>query len=424
MKKYVIYFIFLSLSFLKLNGQNLITVPFSNGFVGDNSANNNSTNVYYTAGATGVGLGWTNLQFTQNSTASIFTLQGNDIVGSVLVTDASGLEKTIDGFIKWRAPSGSVTTMCFQPTTGTNVTLATNGTNGSSTYTITDTKYIGLTFNGQTLSISGVPGSVSGNAATSGLLDLLNNYLTLFPKLSVGNATVVEGTATITVPVTLSAAPTSDVKVYFSVSGGSAVLTSDFLTPTIPASGYFTFLASQPTLLTKNITIPIVNDAINEPTEYFNVILSDPTNASIIDGLGIVTITDNDPIPTADAGPATAVICSNGTYTTTGTATNGTIAWTSSGTGTFANATLGATLYTPSAADMAAGTVTLTMSVTGSGLTVTDNVVLTINEVPTNISASVTTQPSSTVSTGTITVAAPTGANYLYSVNGSTYQPG
>ena len=137
-----------------------------------------------------------------------------------------------------------------------------------------------------------------------------------------------------------------------------------------------------------------------------------------------MTITDNDPIPTADAGPATAVICSNGTYTTTGTATNGSIAWTSSGTGTFANATLGATLYTPSAADIAAGTVTLTMSVTGSGLTVTDNVVLTINEVPTNISASVTTQPSSSVSTGTITVAAPTGANYLYSVNGSTYQPG
>ncbi|MBP5982631.1 MAG: hypothetical protein KA734_02835, partial [Fluviicola sp.] len=422
MKSFFLVAFFSLLSHSNLTAQNFITVPFSNGFVGDNTANNQSTNAYFTAGTSGVGLGWTNLQFAQNSTASIFTLQGNDIVGSVLITDASGVEKTINGFIKWRAPSGQVTTMCFQPTTGTNVTLATNGTNGSSTYTITDTKYIGLTFNGQTLSISGVPGSVSGNAATSGLLDALNNYLALFPKLTIGNATVVEGTATITVPVTLSAAPTSDVKVYFSVSDSSAVITSDFLTPTIPAAGFFTFLASQPTILTKNITIPIVNDAINEPTEYFKVILSDPTNGSITDGLGIVTITDNDPVPTADAGPATGVICSSGTYTTTGTATNGTIAWTSSGTGTFANATLGATLYTPSAADISSGTVTLTMTVTGSGLTVSDNLVLTINPSPTNISASVTSQPTSSISTGTITVAAPTGANLLYSVNGSTYQ--
>ena len=423
--KTLVLFVCFSVSLSYLNAQYYITVPFSNGFVGDNSGTNSSNNAYYTAGAAGVGLGWTNLQFAQNSTASIFTTQGNDIVGSVLITDNSGVEKTINGFIKWRTPSGNTPlTMCFQPAAGTNVTLATNGTNGTPTYVINETKYIGLTFNGQILTISGVPGTVTGNAATSGLLDALNNYLALFPKLTIGNATVVEGTATITVPVTLDAAPTTDVKVYFSVSDSSAVLTSDFLTPTIPAAGYFTFLASQPTLLTKNITIPIVNDAINEATEYFKVILSDPSNASITDGLGIVTITDNDPVPTADAGPATGVICSTGNYTTTGTATNGTIAWTSSGTGTFANASLGATLYTPSVADITAGTVTLTMTVNGNGLTVSDNVVLTINPIPTNISATVSTQPSSTVSTGTITVAAPTGANYSYSVNSSTYQSG
>lgn len=239
MKSFFLVFIFSTLFFTSLKAQFYITVPFVNGFVGDNTANNQSTNAYYTNGASGVGLGWTNLQFAQNSTASTFTLQGNDIVGSVVVTDANGTERTINGFIKWRAPSGQVTTMCFQPTTGTNVTLATNGTNGSASYTITDTKYIGLTFNGRTLSISGVPGTVSGNAATSGLLDELNNYLALFPKLTVGNAAVTEGTATINVPVTLSAAPNTDVTVYFSVNDSTAVITSDFLTPTIPASGFF-----------------------------------------------------------------------------------------------------------------------------------------------------------------------------------------
>ena len=99
MKKYVIYFILLSLSFLKLNGQNLITVPFNNGFVGDNGGSNSALNCYYHSG-TG-GLGFTNVQFAQNSTSTIFTAQGNDIIGMVLITDNSGVEHTINGFIKW-----------------------------------------------------------------------------------------------------------------------------------------------------------------------------------------------------------------------------------------------------------------------------------------------------------------------------------
>jgi hypothetical protein len=37
-----------------LSALNLITVPFNNGFVGNNTANNNSNNAYYTAGVTGV----------------------------------------------------------------------------------------------------------------------------------------------------------------------------------------------------------------------------------------------------------------------------------------------------------------------------------------------------------------------------------
>ena len=162
--------------------QNLITVPFNNGFVGNNGGSNNAPNSYYLSG-TG-GLGWSNAQFAQNSNTNVFVAQGNDIIGMVLITDNNGVEHTINGFIKWRTPSGNNPhTLCFQPATGTNVTLATNSFNGSSTYTITDTKYIGLTFNGSTLTISPVPGTVTGNAATNGLLDLLNSYLASFPTI-------------------------------------------------------------------------------------------------------------------------------------------------------------------------------------------------------------------------------------------------
>ena len=85
-------------------GQNLITVPFTNGFVGLNTGNNSAGSCYYFSGAQG--LGWTNVQFAQNSPTNIFVAQGNDIIGSVLITDFNGVEYEIPGFIKWRTPSG------------------------------------------------------------------------------------------------------------------------------------------------------------------------------------------------------------------------------------------------------------------------------------------------------------------------------
>ncbi|WP_194410411.1 beta strand repeat-containing protein, partial [Dokdonia pacifica] len=101
----------------------------------------------------------------------------------------------------------------------------------------------------------------------------------------------------------------------------------------------------------------------------------------------IVTITV-EAAPTVDAGPATASICSDMMYTVTGgTSTNGTILWTTSGTGTFNDDTAENPVYTPSAQDVTSGVVTLTKTVTGSGACastfVRDNVTLTINEDPT-----------------------------------------
>lgn len=288
--KFYIVILFVSFSYGLLS-QNQISVPFNNGFVGNNTANNQSTVSYYTAGS--VGLGWTNLQFTQNSSAFIFTLQGNDIVGSVLITDVNGVEHTIAGFIKWRAPSGQVTTMCFQPNPGTNVTLATNGTNGSTSYTINDTKYIGLTFNGQVLTIPSTganAGEVSGNAATNGLLDALNNYLATFPGITINDVVLNEGqTATIT--VTLSAASASTITVNYTTVSGTATSPSDYNT----VSGVLTFAAGQ---TSKTITVPIISDNIEEISEIFYISLTDPINASIKDASGSITINPSSgPLP-------------------------------------------------------------------------------------------------------------------------------
>ncbi|WP_299770172.1 gliding motility-associated C-terminal domain-containing protein [uncultured Dokdonia sp.] len=91
--------------------------------------------------------------------------------------------------------------------------------------------------------------------------------------------------------------------------------------------------------------------------------------------------------PTVDAGPATASICSDEMYTVTGgSSSNGTILWTTSGSGSFDDDTAENPVYTPSDLDISAGVVTLTKTVTGTGACssspAVDTVSLTINAQP------------------------------------------
>ena len=97
----------------------------------------------------------------------------------------------------------------------------------------------------------------------------------------------------------------------------------------------------------------------------------------------IITVTA---APTADAGAATGETCSNSDYTASATATNASsILWTTSGDGSFADDSIEDAVYTPGAGDITAGTVTLTMTVSGNGTCsdVADNVVVTVTAAPT-----------------------------------------
>ena len=180
-------------------------------------------------------MGWSNVQFVQNSPTGVFVAQGNDIIGSVLITDSNGTKHTINGFVKWRTPSGnSPSTLVFSPSQ--SVTLATNSANGSATYTLDDTKYIGLTFNGSTITIAN-DGSVSGNAATNGLLDALNAYLALQPKINIANASTIENSGSVNVTVTLSTASTSIVTVKYATLDGTALAGTDYVVPNIAIVG-------------------------------------------------------------------------------------------------------------------------------------------------------------------------------------------
>ena len=359
--------------------QNLISVPFTNGFVGDNTANNVSSNSKYLTA-----LGWSNVQFSQNSPTLQFIelAQGNDIPGTVLITDFLGIQYSIPGFIKWRTPSGNnITTPVFVPTTG--ATLATNSSNGSANYSITTNSYIGLTYNGQTLTIPNTSsggttaGDVTGNAATSGILDSLNSYLGSFSAISIIDYTVNEGAGTATVTVTLSASSANVITVAYTTSDGSTAVGLDYTA----TSGTITFAAGQ---TTRTFTIPIINDATIESNETINITLSDPTNASILDGAGVVTIVDND---TCTVGtPAGSVTVQPTCATTTGTI----VFTTQSG----VEYSIDGTTYQSSATftGVAAGTYTLKVRSTTDNTCTATGATVTVSAVPSAPSSPIVSQ--------------------------------
>jgi hypothetical protein len=260
-----------------------ITVSFSGGFVGTNTGTNSSSPAYSFAE-----MGWSNVQFTQNSPSSVFVAQGNDIIGTVLITDLDGTEHAIPGFVKWRTPSGnSPSTMVFQPSGGSMLDTDNNGSFVASSYAIDTGSYLGLTFNGQSLAFS-EGGAVTGNAATSGLLDVLNNYLAAQPKLAINDVSAGEGAGTFTFTVTLSAASADTVTVQYETHDGTATAGSDYAAL---GTGTLTFLPGQ---TSKTVVVSILDDMAGEGPESFTVLLHDPSFAAISDDTGTGTINDND----------------------------------------------------------------------------------------------------------------------------------
>jgi len=123
--------------------------------------------------------------------------------------------------------------------------------------------------------------------------------------------------------------------------------------------------------------------------------------------------------PTVSAG-VDLTICGNQTSIgLSGTSTTNNGVWTTSGTGTFSPNGLNG-VYFPSAADTAAGTVTLTLTSTNNGgcIAVTDQLVLTITDAPVAVAgADVTVCGNNSTVTLSGTVSVATGG--LWSTNGS-----
>ncbi|HCM60073.1 MAG TPA: hypothetical protein DIS74_06835, partial [Bacteroidales bacterium] len=130
--------------------------------------------------------------------------------------------------------------------------------------------------------------------------------------------------------------------------------------------------------------------------------------------------------PVADAGPGGAVCSTAGVFQVAGAShAGGTVAWSSSGDGSFDDSTLDNPLYTFGPGDYTAGSVNLIMTVTGGGAcgTVGSSATVTINALPEITVAEHRQITCNGLTDGVIRLTAGGGlAPYMFSIDGAPFQ--
>ena len=128
------------------------------------------------------------------------------------------------------------------------------------------------------------------------------------PSVSIGDITVAEGdtgTVAATFAVTLNAPSGRPVTVGYATANNSASSPADYTA----ASGLVSFAAGE---TSKQVTVLVAGDALDEGDESFFVNLATPTNATIGDSQGVGTISDDDPLPALSINDVTVTEGSSG----------------------------------------------------------------------------------------------------------------
>jgi ELWxxDGT repeat protein len=219
------------------------------------------------------------------SIADVALTEGNSgttsAVFSVTLSNASGRGVTVD----WMTANGTATsgqdyvassgTLVFQP--GVSVQLVSVPVLGDGLDEPLESFVVNLS--------SPVNATIADGQATGSIADD-----DPAPGVSVGDVTVIEGDAgavSALFQVTLASPSGQQATVDFTTGNGTALAGSDYTT----TSGTLTFPAGT---VTRTLSVPVLGDDQDEPTESFSVTLTGAVNASIVDGAATGTIVDND----------------------------------------------------------------------------------------------------------------------------------
>ncbi|MGH9201670.1 MAG: Calx-beta domain-containing protein, partial [Vicinamibacterales bacterium] len=348
-----------------------------------------------------------NEQFTVNLTGAVNatiadgqgvgTILNDDPIPTVSIADASVSEgqsgtKVLAFNATLSAASGQIVTVSYATANGT-ATAGTDYVAATSTATFNPgqtTVPINITVNGDTTSepdeqfvvnlSNPANATIADGQATGGILNDDG-----VPTLSITDVTVTEGntgSVNATLTVSLSAASAAEVTVGYATANISAAAGTDYT----GGSGTLSFTSG---ITTRTIVIPVLGDTADEINETFAVNLSAPTNATIADPQGIVTITDNDATPTLAVSNGTVTEGNSGTVNASVTvslsAASGHVVTVAYAT---ANGTATGTDYTPASGTLtfAAGVAsqTVTVPIAGDVLDEADETIQVNLSAPTN----------------------------------------
>ncbi len=220
-----------------------------------------------------------------------FTISSNAPVTTTTTVAYTTVDNTAVAPSDYVAKSGIATIALGQ--TSTTVTVLVNG---DTLNEANETFFVNLT------------GNPSANATildAQGVGTINNNDAA--PKLSIGNAIVTEDTAGATgalFALTLTAASGQPVSVTYATSNGTATAGLDY---TAAAPIVLTFAPGE---VSKQISIPIIADTIDEDNETFNINLTNPVIIGLTNNKGVGTINDDD-LPPAISIDNQAVIEGN-----------------------------------------------------------------------------------------------------------------
>ncbi len=196
-------------------------------------------------------------------------------------------------------------------------TIAGGGTSGSTTISVTingDT-----VFEGNETFFVNLSSPVNATIADGQGVGTITNDDSA-PTLSINDVSIAEGNAgtqTLTFTVTRTGATASTVTFNYATADGTATAASgDY----VAASGFGT-IPGGGTTATTTISVTINGDTVFEGNETFFVNLSSPVNATIADGQGVGTITNDDPAPTLSINDVSIAEGNSGTQTLTFTVT-------------------------------------------------------------------------------------------------------
>ena len=249
------------------------------------------------------------------------TILNDDPLPALSIGDATVLEGdsgTTNAIftVNLSVPSGQNVTVNYATADGT-ATAGSDyiGTNGSLSFAPGVTSraivvpVLGDVFNEANENFSvNLSGPVNATVSDGQGVGTINNDDPL-PALIISDVTVTEGdsgTSDAVFVVSLSAVSGQTVTVNYATANGTAIAGSDYI-----ATNGTVSLA--PGTTTQSITVKVIGDLFNELDETFQVNLSNPGNATLVDSSGLGTIVNNDPLPTLSISDASVVEGNSGT---------------------------------------------------------------------------------------------------------------